>query len=472
MKSTLEALSTQLSSDFFEDIQNNDSAAFLLTLFDALPNSILIVDCKNRICFVNRAYCRLFKINKRYLLGHKLSEFETFARIEEVLRLGKPLHDDISHIYSANIDVIADIEPLFENKRLLGAIASIRDISELLEMERQLSHFKSLSAHYQKELIAQENLPPRFKQIAGNNPEFNQLLKLAARVAATTASVFIGGESGVGKEVLANAIHYSSPRADKPFVALNCAAIPESLMESELFGYEKGAFTGAKSEGRKGKFEQANGGTIFLDEIGDMDLKMQVKLLRVLQEKEFERVGGSRPIKVDFRLISATNKNLPVMIEAGEFREDLYYRINIIPLTIPPLRERREDIPMLAEKFMAAMNQKYDREGILSIDLLDKLSSYDWPGNIRELKNVIEQIAILCPDTVVTADYLPPQFTLQKTAASKSGAGSLKAMRDQTEREMIIETLRETGNNKTQAMKKLGISRRSFYQKLEKYGLK
>lgn len=459
-----------LSADYFNTAGDNPDKSAFLTLLDAIQESILIVDQQGIVCYVNRAYCKLFKISRNHLLGKPLADFEPLARIHDVLKHKTLLHSDVSHINASNIDVVANISPLIFNGELAGAIATIQNISELNEMERQLKHFKALSSHLQTRLQEKENLPPRFQAISGNSPKFNQLLHLASRVAPTDASVFISGESGVGKEVLSNAIHYSSSRSSGPFVALNCAAIPESLLESELFGYEKGAFTGAKTEGRKGKFEQANGGTIFLDEIGDMDLKMQVKLLRVLQEKEFERVGGSRLIKVDFRLISATNKDLEKMIEEGSFREDLFYRINIIPLTIPPLRERMEDIPILCDKFMAEMNEKYARKTALSMEVLETLSAYHWPGNIRELKNIIEQLVILCPENMITSEYLPQK--IQSARCSLPNKGSLKSVMGQTEKEMIIAALKETNNNKTQAMKLLGISRRTFYQKLEKYNLK
>ncbi len=281
------------------------------------------------------------------------------------------------------------------------------------------------------------------------------------------------GESGVGKEVVAEALHYSSRRAGGPLIKINCAAIPENLMESELFGYEAGAFTGARAGGKPGKFELAQHGTIFLDEIGEMPLTMQVKLLRALQEHAITRVGGSRPIQLDFRLITATNRDLAAMMSEGSFREDLYYRINVIALTIPPLRERREDINVYASLFLEELGRQYGRTYRLSAEALDLLNRYYWPGNVRELKNCMERAAVLTPGDLVDVDQLPAKMKSggSGAAAPPPGRYKLRELLERTEQEAIESALRSCGNNRSKAMDLLGISRRNFYQKLEKYHL-
>jgi DNA-binding NtrC family response regulator len=334
--------------------------------------------------------------------------------------------------------------------------------------------------------LARQNARPeepsvrgRFR-LVGQSPAIMQIFAVVEKVANTPSTVLITGESGTGKELIARALHENSSRHGGPFIKINCAAIPKTLMESELFGYEKGAFTGAVGA-KPGRFELAHGGTLFLDEIGEIPVEMQVKLLRVLQESEFERVGGLRTIKVDVRLVTATNRDLLQDIAAGQFREDLYYRLNVVPIHIPPLRERREDIPLLVDHFLAKFNDRLKKQiGSVSADAVSRMVSYHWPGNIRELENMMERTMLFCERPEIQASDLPPEIAGLPAAALAAGAasaaGSLKeAVRAETERverELIQKALDETGGNVTQAARKLKISRKSLQTKMKELGLR
>jgi nitrogen regulation protein NR(I) len=349
----------------------------------------------------------------------------------------------------------------------------------------------------------------RFR-LVGESPAIRQVYAVIEKVADTPSTVLITGESGTGKELIARALHEYSSRHDGPFIKINCAAIPKTLMESELFGYEKGAFTGAVGA-KPGRFELAHGGTLFLDEIGEIPVEMQVKLLRVLQESEFERVGGIKTLKVDVRLVAATNRDLHAEVAGGTFREDLYYRLNVVPIHLPPLRERRQDIPLLVDHFIAKFNERLKKQHS-SIDpvAVERLVSYNWPGNIRELENVIERTMLFCEGPSIRAVDLPSEFTLVTTAPAPapsasaaeepppsrvSGSFSLPALAagmslpigaeavsslkeavrvetERVERELIQRALDETGGNVTQAARKLKISRKSLQTKMKELGLR
>ena len=312
-------------------------------------------------------------------------------------------------------------------------------------------------------------------EIVGKSPVMRALMDKIEKVAATPARVLITGENGTGKELVARALHRQSPRANKPFVEVNCAAIPGELIESELFGHMKGSFTGAVSD-RAGKFEQANKGTLFLDEIGDMSLAAQAKVLRVLQDNVITRIGGSKPISVDVRVIAATNKTLETEIAAGKFREDLYYRLNVVPIHVPPIRERREDIPLLAQYFAATLSA---REGVpprtFSQDALDRLSGLDWPGNVRELKNTVERLLILAPETQITArdiDRLAGQRALDDAGlASLAQCRTFEEFKEAAERAFLLNKLREFDWNVSETARAVEMPRSNLYKKIERYSL-
>ncbi|HVZ85877.1 MAG TPA: sigma-54 dependent transcriptional regulator [Polyangia bacterium] len=326
----------------------------------------------------------------------------------------------------------------------------------------------------------------RFR-LVGQSPAIRQIYAVVEKVANTPSTVLISGESGTGKELIARALHENSSRHAGPFIKINCAAIPKTLMESELFGYEKGAFTGAVGA-KPGRFELAHGGTLFLDEIGEIPIEMQVKLLRVLQESEFERVGGIKTIKVDVRLVTATNRDLVAEVAAGAFREDLFYRLNVVPVHIPPLRERREDIPLLAEHFIAKFNDRLKKEiTAVTREAIERLVAYQWPGNIRELENLMERTMLFCEGPEIRVSDLPPEVagaSPPATAAALASADdaarpapeslkeAVRAETERVERELIQRALDTTGGNVTQAARKLKISRKSLQTKMKELGLR
>lgn len=341
--------------------------------------------------------------------------------------------------------------------------------------ERVEIMIKNLMAH---QIILKENVALRkelskkyqFEDLIGKSPKMQQVFELIRTVAKSNATVLIEGETGTGKELVAKALHAEGQRSKGPFVSLNCAALPEGLLESELFGHEKGAFTGAIAQ-KKGKFEYANGGTIFLDEIGDISPNTQVRLLRVLQEREFNRVGGNEIIKVDVRVITSSNRDLKKRVEEGEFREDLYYRLHVVPIGVPPLRERTEDIPILAHYFL----KKYNTENNKNIrefapEVLEIFMEYTWPGNVRELENAIEYSVVLSHEDVIQLGHLPPALKKTCLAESTGVSQDIKALRE-VERQHIIKILEETNWNLTHTAKTLGISRSTLHLKLKEYNL-
>lgn len=343
------------------------------------------------------------------------------------------------------------------------------DFDELrLKMEQAMEH----SMLKEENRILKELVSERFdtRNIIGRSPAMVRLLDTTAKAATSDATVLITGESGTGKEMIAGAIHFNSPRKDGPFIKMNCAAVSEGLLESELFGHEKGAFTGALRR-REGSFRQAHRGSLFLDEVSEMSLAMQVKLLRVLQEKEFVRVGGEELIRVDVRIIAATNKDLSGLVREGRFREDLYYRLNVINLSVPPLRERREDIPMLAEHFLKMFTEKNAKQVKgFTPQAMDRLIRHTWPGNVREMMNTIESAVVLCSSSYLREEDIPVFRELATDSLSPREQSSDLSL-DMVERSTILTTLESVGGNKSEAARKLGITRATLHKKLKKYGV-
>ncbi|MBW2355819.1 MAG: nif-specific transcriptional activator NifA [Deltaproteobacteria bacterium] len=380
--------------------------------------------------------------------------------------------------------------PIKKGKQVVGALSAdlaFEGPAELKEAEKLLSVVAAMVAQHvinletirlEKETLRQENInlrkelgnKYRITNIVGNSNKMREVYQMITQVSRSNATVLMRGESGTGKELVANSIHYNSPRAKGPFIKVNCAAIPANLIESELFGHEKGAFTGAIKQ-KLGRFELAHRGTIFLDEIGSIGLDVQANLLRVLQEREFERVGGHRTIKVDVRVVAATNKNLEQAVEDGSFRDDLYYRLNVFPIYMPPLRERKTDVLLLADFFL----EKYARENNKAIrrfstPAIDMLMAYHWPGNVRELENCIERAVLLCEEGVIHSYHLPP--TLQTGSESDTlPAWSLEEAVANLEREMLIDALKNTRGNITRAAELLRTTVRKFNYKAQKYGI-
>jgi Nif-specific regulatory protein len=367
----------------------------------------------------------------------------------------------IDQVYTADASLKEDV-------RLLSIITSM--IARAVRLRQKAAEEQERLR--EENLRLQEELQDRFRpsNIIGNSKAMQGVYDLIAQVSKSDATVLIRGESGVGKELVSHAIHYNSVRASRPFVKVNCAALPETIIESELFGHEKGAFTGAIAQ-RKGRFELAGGGTIFLDEIGDLSPATQIKLLRVLQEKEFERVGGTSTIRADVRIITATNRNLEELVADDTFRQDLYYRLNVFPIHVPPLRERKTDILLLADHFIGKYSLASHKEvRRISTPAIDMLMSYHWPGNVRELENCIERAVLLASEEVIHGHHLPP--TLQTAEASGTvHSGTLQEALDNLERNLILDALKSSRGNKAKAARALGISERLMGIRVEKHGL-
>ncbi|MCC6220385.1 MAG: sigma-54-dependent Fis family transcriptional regulator [Deltaproteobacteria bacterium] len=419
-------------------------------------------------------------------LGHEVRKCNSAAQALELLALGEVdlLISDLKMPEVTGIELLSRCAKLYPRLPVV-IITAYGTIGQAVEaMKNGAFDFitKPFSAEDLEAVVARVINPPKINPKKGSliedhtrevaiiskDPSLRRVLEIATTVARSRASVLIQGESGTGKELIAKLIHTSSDRADGPFVAVNCAALPGSLLESELFGHEKGAFTGAISS-KMGKFECANGGTILLDEISEMEAVLQAKLLRILQEREVDRVGGQKPIPVDVRVIATTNRDIRQSIRKGEFREDLYYRLNVIPLFVPPLRERRGDIPLLVEHFIRKYSKSSPRK--VSKALTEKLEKYHWPGNVRELQNACERAVLLSFGNELEAEHFfvgsipSPQAAGDEELHLQSGMSVAEA-----EKKLILETLRANGNNRTKAAELLGISIRTLRNKLHEYG--
>lgn len=442
-------------------------------LLQTVDDAITAVDEAGNIVSWNHKSEEIFECSHEEILGKPITDFFEQDAIEvmSVLTDGKGGKGVIRkyHQPRPNVYVLINTLPVIMNHRVIGGISVERDITDVVRLNNELSttvaHLRDLENR-----IDEKQPEDPFHKIKGRSKALGQAVDLAKKVAATDASVMITGESGVGKELFASAIHKASPRREGPFVDINCGAIPAPLFESELFGYEKGAFTGANKEGKKGKADAAKGGTLFLDEIGEMPLDLQVKLLRVLQEKQFYRVGGTESIPLDVRIIAATNRNLEEMIEEGLFRSDLYYRLNVVSIRIPPLRERMEDIPELIQLCLNEFSIKYSKPvPDLDPEVMYRFIHHDWAGNIRQLRNTLERIMILADEEIIKPQHLPGIFTRREEKAVPAPAIHLPIT--DSEEMRIREALKTTYGNKSAAAKLLGVSRATLYNKIRKYNL-
>ena len=415
-------------------------------IFDHMPIGINFVDENGKVIRLNKAMLDYFKFTHD-VEGRHIYEIEPTSRLPIVLQTRKAEIGQ-RHRFADGREAIVHRIPVIDNGKLIGALGiilfgDVQDVYLLAERNRLLLN---KLAHYEK-----EKSPYQAKyglhDILGDSPDTRACKEQVRRIARSNSNVLIIGESGVGKELFAHAIHLESPRRDAPFVRLNCAAIPETLLESELFGYVEGAFTGAKKGGQAGKFELAEGGTLFLDEIGDMPYAMQAKLLRVLQEREFERVGGKEIIRVNVRVISATNVELESLVQTGGFRRDLFYRLNVLSLKIGPLRERREDIPNLVYHFLGQIYQENGCYATISQECLAALARYSWPGNIRELRNVVEKIALEAEGRVSRLEDMPAYIrrNLGKSSVPLDKSKGLRALLAQVEADSIRQALEQCG---------------------------
>lgn len=444
-------------------------------LLDELDEAVVAVDMDGIIFYVNPAYTRILGVPAGKILGKDMHIIENGASLLEVLHTGEPIVREKQLVQTVQRYVSVRMFPLMQAGQMVGAASIFRDTTEVNRLSKELERTAQMAAEYDRQLKAQSII--KQGNVIGESRRFVNGVMKACAIASSDVTVLLRGESGVGKEVFARLIYQNSTRKDKPFIAVNCAAIPESLIESELFGYEEGAFTGARRGGQMGKFQLAEGGTLFLDEIGDMPLPMQVKLLRVLQEGEIEKIGRQKPIKVDVRLITATNQPLEEMIAEGRFRQDLFYRLNVVPIEVPPLREREHDAALLANYFLEKYNRKYHKRVRLSEDVYQLLLRYSWPGNVRELQNVIERCVVLCErETVAPADL--PEGIFQEvrkntTDTITTAAFPLKLPERLDEavklcqRAAILSALEKSGKDRRRAAEILGIPQRTFYRKVK-----
>jgi PAS domain S-box-containing protein len=448
-----------------------DIGKYWKTIFDTLQDGLMVIDVEGNILAANPAAERLTGYSADELLSSNCrtlnctgcelygrgsgkdwcSLFEKgVVRAKKCLITKKNLR--ATHVLK-NASVLYDSEG-----EMIGSVETLTDISELIQQQHEIESLRK-SCH----------LDEGFHGMLGESPSMQQLFELIENVAQTEAPVLIFGQSGTGKELVARAIHDTSLRSNKPFIKVSCAALNENLLESELFGHEKGAYTGADRT-RIGRFEAAHGGTIFLDEIGDIPLSTQVKLLRVLEEKEIERVGDQRPISVDVRIISATNKDLDSLVAREMFREDLLFRINVFPLNCPPLAQRAEDIPIIVQNFIDQNRGKSAKTITgLTAEALETIMAYDWPGNVRELRNAIEYAFVLCPGGWIGKEHLPPKiegFDSKISSNPKASPGAWK-----NERDNLIKVLRSMNGNQSAAARSLGVSRVTIWKRIKKYGI-
>ena len=441
-------------------------------IFDSIYNGALVTDEKGYITHFNKPYGEFLGVKPDDQIGSYCTDSVENSRMHIVAETGKPEINQSHRIMGQNM-VVQRI-PIKKDGRVIAVFGQVmfKDVRDVRKLATELSLLESKVKLYEEELINLRSTRYTFESIIGSSQAINSLKIEALRAAANPFPVLISGESGTGKELFAQAIHHAGPRRIHPFVRINCAAIPKDLLESELFGYEKGAFTGADPNGKPGKFELARHGTVFLDEVGDLPLEMQPKLLRVVEEKEFERVGGTRIIRSDFRVIVATNQNLEEMLSDGRFRKDLFYRLNVIPLHIPPLRERRDDIIPLVRHFLQQMAQEAALSEIKMGPEAEKgLMRHNWPGNVRELLNVLERtLSSIENDTIRLVD-LPFYLHRTQNKSPQRNKNSIKEVQAMAEKEAIRFVLRETQNNKSQAARILGIHRTLLYKKMNKYNI-
>ncbi|KKK36910.1 transcriptional regulator [Mesobacillus campisalis] len=456
-------------------INKADIENILVSIFQSSYDGIFVADKEGVGIMVNAAYSRITGVTSEELLGKNMRTVVKEGIVSESVTV-KVLEQraPVTIIQSVRgKELLVTGNPVFgQDGQIVYVVTNVRDISDLNQMKTELLHSRKMTDQYIseiQELRKRELIQMHLDGVVAQSQEIMKVFHLARKVAKVDSGVLILGESGVGKEVIVNYIHQESDRAAKPLVKVNCGAIPHHLLESELFGYERGAFTGANGQGKPGLFELANGGTIFLDEIGDMPIDLQVKLLRVLQEFEIMRVGGTKSIKIDVRIISATHMDLERMVEKNDFRRDLYYRLNIVPIKVPPLRDRRVDIVPLAFYFLKRMNEKNTLNKRFHPETLQLFEAYNWPGNIRELENLIERLAVMADLDEISIKDLPP-YMLQSVGMMKSETGKLKETVANLERKMIKEQMERLKTTR-RAAEALGISQSALVKKMKRLGL-
>lgn len=463
----------------FEKVSNQletvqELAAELNGIFDHSYDGIYVTDGKGKTLRVNKAYQRITGLSLEQLVGENMKDIVNQGLISEsitfkILKEKKAL--TIKQTISTGKDILVTGVPIVNNQGdIVRVVTNVRDMTELNNLHKKLDQSLKLKAHFEKELSQLKRKYEGNHRIIAQSKLMQNVLELAYRLAKVDVTVLITGESGVGKELIAQLIHDNSPRAGRKgtLIKINCGAIPVDLLESELFGYEEGAFSGAKKGGKAGLFEIADEGTLFLDEVADLPMSLQVKLLRVLQEGEFTRLGGTKPIKVNVRIISATNKDLEKMVQQNQYRKDLYYRLNVVPVNIPPLKDRKEDILALIAAYLNLFNKKYGMGKSIAPRAMDLLLEYDWPGNVRELINTLERLMVTINEDVISVEDLPSFMTGINASHKYLRTASLKDAVAELERTLIVDALKKYKTTR-KAAEYLGISQSALVKKANKY---
>lgn len=449
--------------------------AEISNILDASLDGIHITDSRGTTLFYNKTCEYIEGIDRDKIIGtnmHDMVEkgFFSSSVALEVIKHKKP----IKLIQNVNDkQILSHGTPIFKNGDLDKVVITSRDMTYIENLKKDFLKLKEINKSICDELFSLKNADYKNKDLIYASKSMNTILNLAKRVASVDSTVIIYGNSGVGKGVLSKFIHDNSTRNNNPFIKIDCGSIPETLIESELFGYEKGSFTGANKDGKIGLVELANTGTLFLDEIGELSLPLQTKLLTLIQDKEFYRIGGKKKISIDVRIIAATNKNLSNMVQEKTFREDLFYRLNVVPIKIPPLKDRKEDILPLINMFLEKFNTKYNINKHLSADCLNTLLAYPWPGNVRELENIVERLIVISENDTITKNDLPDEVlldTYKSTALDINEDFSLNKALDEYEKNILLK-IKSISSNTLEMSKKLKIDRSTVIRKLNKYNI-
>jgi transcriptional regulator with PAS, ATPase and Fis domain len=452
----------------------NEKIRLYEAVLNNILNGILITDPEGYVIFFSDTYGKFLGMDPKSKIGKHCTEVIENTRMHIVAETGA---QEINHPHRIQgRDMVVQRLPIRIDGKTVAVFGQVmfEDVKDVEILAKKLSFLESKVKLYEKELESLRSSKYSFKNIIGKSSGMVEVKKAAERSARVNSPVLIVGDSGTGKELFAHAIHRASDRHKFPLVRLNCSAIPKDLLETELFGYEPGAFTGAGKKGKPGKFELAHQGSIFLDEISELPLEMQPKLLRILEEKEVERLGGTRVTKCDFRLIAATHEDLEKCVKQGKFRSDLYYRLNVIPLHVPPLRDRKEDIPLIAEHFVNILKKDFCTNVTkISPEVLRIFENYDWPGNVREISNIIERILYSMDglEDTIRVEHLPILFRSLRGKQPEANLSTLRSMAENSEKEALIQAIRIANNNKNKAANILGIHRTALYKKMKKFNI-
>lgn len=440
-------------------------------LLESIHDGILIADANSIVRYVNAAYTRITGVSRNQIVGKRLRDVRPGAKLPDVIRTGKPMLGVLRQ--ENGVDYVVDMFPIVQEGRVIGGVSIVFDITQVKRLSRELARSEMLLEGLRNRLSEVHSAKRTFDDIVGRSEALRRVVELAKKAAEGDAPVLISGATGTGKELFAEAIHNASPRASGPFVAVNCACLPANLLESELFGYTEGSFTGARKGGKAGLFQTAHRGTIFLDEVGELPLDLQAKLLRVIQNKRVRPIGSTDEVEVDVRIVSATNRKLEDAVRRDTFREDLYFRLNVLRIDIPPLSERTEDIPELVEHILDRISSRWGYKFVVSQEAMALLLTHDWPGNVRELENALEYAVHMAGRQPIRPEHLPESVV--RNAKASRHQGELARVRGQAERDAIMALLLKHGfsvQGKRAVARELGISLATLYNRLREYGIR